>query len=166
MDTRPHFDVEKAALVEKATQELEKLIRNLNRLNQNLEIVNTIGKEFNEPSEVWHKFHNALKEPCSNRTDSAEAMDVDHHDKRANNQSSEVNNQKRPISVNDDYIQWFLWTLTKDNGHCWTTDRRFAFSFRVKLSVELSTAFIFPTMQPDVPDLSRPSIYRGFLHNR
>ncbi|CAO3621261.1 unnamed protein product [Cunninghamella blakesleeana] len=51
------FEIDHTKLLEKISQSLDLLIGNLNELNRNLEIVNSIGKEFEGPANVWHQFH-------------------------------------------------------------------------------------------------------------
>ncbi|KAI9473587.1 MAG: hypothetical protein EXX96DRAFT_578591 [Benjaminiella poitrasii] len=61
METRKNFDQDKQILLEKAVTGLEQLHSNLNNLNRNLETINAIGSQFEEPAHLWNSFHGLLK---------------------------------------------------------------------------------------------------------
>ncbi|ORZ20692.1 hypothetical protein BCR42DRAFT_409298 [Absidia repens] len=58
-----NFEIERDKLMEKVSQGLGQLVGSLGDLNRNLETVNTIGKEFEAPANVWHQFHQSVMAP-------------------------------------------------------------------------------------------------------
>ncbi|KAI8331231.1 hypothetical protein BC941DRAFT_439383 [Chlamydoabsidia padenii] len=59
------FDIERDNLMEEVSHGLKLIVNNLDELNDSLDIINTIGKEFEQPANVWHRFHTSLMSPMS-----------------------------------------------------------------------------------------------------
>jgi hypothetical protein len=52
------FETNKAALIQEIKESFNKVSYNLDKLQQNLDIVQSISKQFREPSNVWSTFYN------------------------------------------------------------------------------------------------------------
>ena len=57
---RAQFEEERAKILEKAQLGLDQINNNLNRLNRNIETINSIGKQFEAPAQLWGSFHKAI----------------------------------------------------------------------------------------------------------
>ncbi|CAO3591686.1 unnamed protein product [Absidia cylindrospora] len=70
---------EREKLVQKVSQGLEQLVSSLGDLNQNLETVNTIGKGFEAPGNVWHQFHQSVMAPDTMANVNTRTMEQQKH---------------------------------------------------------------------------------------
>lgn len=54
------FEEQRAIILEKSVANFEQIKNNLNILNRNLEVINSIGLEFESPAHLWDSFHKAI----------------------------------------------------------------------------------------------------------
>ncbi|KAL0086035.1 hypothetical protein J3Q64DRAFT_1739054 [Phycomyces blakesleeanus] len=64
MDNRTSFENEYDALMDQAYQGFDQLLYNMNLLNKNLETLDAIGREFQQPAKLWESFHRGIAVPA------------------------------------------------------------------------------------------------------
>ncbi|KAI9263616.1 hypothetical protein EDC94DRAFT_607302 [Helicostylum pulchrum] len=67
---KAQFEEQRDAILEKSVAGLEQIKNNLDILNRNLEVINSIGLQFHSPAQLWDSFHKAIgpseEEPKNN----------------------------------------------------------------------------------------------------
>ncbi|KAI9033564.1 hypothetical protein CLU79DRAFT_882719 [Phycomyces nitens] len=64
MENQTSFENEYDALMDQAFQGFDQLQYNMNLLNKNLETLNAIGREFQQPAKLWETFHRGIAVPA------------------------------------------------------------------------------------------------------
>ncbi|GAA5809276.1 hypothetical protein MFLAVUS_002682 [Mucor flavus] len=57
---KAQFEEQRSIILEKSVAGLEQIKNNLDILNRNLEVINSIGLQFQSPAHLWDSFHKAI----------------------------------------------------------------------------------------------------------